>query len=124
MLNTENYQRAKLTGINPHLPHPTRTAWYNTAAYTDKYTALTATNISGRDSGVRGPAYSNLDASLFKNFTIHGVVTQLRLQAFNALNNPSLGIDVGSQYPGSPVFGQLSTYKGGRIVELAIHTSF
>lgn len=124
MLNTENYQRAKLTGINPHLPHPSQVAWYNTAAYTDQYTALTATNISGRDSGIRGPAYSNLDASAFKNFTIEGVQTQFRVQAFNALNNASLGIDGGSQYPSSPVFGQLSTYKGGRIVEFGIHTSF
>lgn len=129
MLNTENYQRAKLTGISPRLPdnrssEQKRLAWYNTAAYTDNYTALTATGISGRDSGIRGPAYSNLDASVFKNLTIEGVQTQLRLQAFNALNNPSLGIDVGSQYPGSPVFGQLSTYKGGRLVELAIHVSF
>ncbi len=124
MLNTENYQRAKLTGISPSLPHPSRIAWYNTAAYTDQYTALTATDISGRDSGIRGPAYSNLDASAFKNFTIEGVTTQFRVQTFNAVNNPSLGIDVGSQYPSSPVFGQLSTYKGGRIVEFGIHTSF
>lgn len=123
-LNTENYQRAKLTGISPHLPHPTRTAWYNTNAYTDQYTALTDQNISGRNSGVRGPAYKNLDASASKNFTIKGVTTQLRIQAYNAFNNSSLGIDVGSQYPGSPVYGQLSTYKGGRTVELAIHTSF
>ncbi|MGC1781860.1 MAG: TonB-dependent receptor [Acidobacteriaceae bacterium] len=124
MLNTENYQRAKLTGIDPHLPHPTRIAWYNTAAYTDQYTALTASNISGRDSGIRGPAYSNLDASAFKIFTIKGVATQLRVQAFNVFNNPSLGIDPGSQYPSSPVFGQLSTYKGGRIVEFGAHIAF
>lgn len=124
MLNTENYQRAKLTGVNPLLSHPTRTAWYNTAAYTDQYTALTATDISGRDSGIRGPAYANLDASAFKNFTFEHVVTQFRVQAFNAFNNPSLGIDTGSQYPSSPVFGQLSTYKGGRIVEFGAHVSF
>jgi Carboxypeptidase regulatory-like domain/TonB-dependent Receptor Plug Domain len=124
MLNTENYQRAQLTGVNPHLPDPSRIAWYNTAAYTDQYTALTATDISGRDSGIRGPAYSNLDMSAFKNVTIKGLATQFRVQAFNAINNPSLGIDVGSQYPSSPVFGQLSTYKGGRIVEFGIHTAF
>ena len=129
MQNTENYQRAKLTGVSPSLAgsrtaEQKRVAWYNTAAYTDQYTALTATGISGRDSGVRGPRYSNLDASAFKNFTIEGLTTQLRVQAFNALNNPSLGIDVGSQYPGSPVFGQLSTYKGGRVVEFGIHTQF
>lgn len=122
--NTENYQRAKLTGANPHLPNPTRTAWYNTAAYTDQYTALTDTGISGRDSGVRGPAYSNLDASAFKIVTIKGVATQFRVQAYNAFNNASLGIDPGSQYPSSPVFGQLSTYKGGRIIEFGAHIAF
>jgi outer membrane receptor protein involved in Fe transport len=129
MANTENYQRAKLTGISPYLPggrtaEQKRVAWYNVAAYTDQYGPYTATNISGRDSGVRGPAYSNLDASAFKNFTIEGVTTQFRVQAFNALNNPSLGIDPGSQYPGSSVFGQLSTYKGGRIVEFGVHAEF
>lgn len=129
MLNTENYQRAKLTGIDPHLPsnrtsEQKRIAWYNTAAYTDQYTALTATDISGRDSGIRGPAYSNLDASAFKNVTVKGVTTQFRVQAYNAFNNPSLGIDPANQYPSSPVFGQLSTYKAGRILEFAIHTSF
>jgi hypothetical protein len=123
-LNTENYQRAKLTGISPHVSQQTRTDWYNTAAYTDNYTALTDQNISGRDSGIRGPAYKNLDASAFKNFTIKGVTTQLRISAFNAFNNSSLGIDVGSQYPGSSVYGQLSTYKGGRTVDLAAHISF
>jgi outer membrane receptor protein involved in Fe transport len=128
-MNTENYQRAKLTGISPHLPgnrssEQKRVAWYNTAAYTDQYTALTDQNISGRDSGLRGPAYSNFDASAFKNVTIKGVTTEFRVQAFNAFNNPSLGIDVGSQYPSSSVFGQLSTYKGGRIVEFGIHTAF
>jgi outer membrane receptor protein involved in Fe transport len=128
-LNTENYQRAKLTGMSPRLSGnrssgQKRLAWYNTAAYTDQYTALTDQNISGRDSGIRGPAYSNLDASVFKVVTIKGVATQFRVQAFNAFNNPSLGIDVGSQYPSSPVFGQLSTYKGGRVVEFGIHAAF
>jgi hypothetical protein len=56
--------------------------------------------------------------------TLKGVETQFRVQAFNVFNNPSLGIDTGSQYPSSPVFGQLSTYKGGRIVEFAVHMAF
>lgn len=128
-LNTENYQRAKLTGVNPHLPggrtsDQKRLAWYNTAAYTDQYTAVTDSNISGRDSGIRGPAYKNLDASAFKNISIKGLTTEFRVQAFNAFNNASLGVDPGSQYPSSPVFGQLSTYKGGRVVEFGIHTAF
>jgi outer membrane receptor protein involved in Fe transport len=122
--NTENYQRAQLTGANRHVSSPTRTNWYNTNAYTDQYTALTDQNISGRDSGIRGPVYKNLDASASKNFAIKGFTTQFRVQAYNALNTPNLGINLGAQYPSSSVFGQLSTYSGGRVVEFAVHTSF
>lgn len=78
-LNTENYQRAKLIG-NPHLAggrtaEQQRLAWYNTAAYTDNYTALTDNNISGRNSGIRGPAYRNIDLSAFKLFHVEGFET-------------------------------------------------
>ena len=140
-LTNESYERAKVYS-SPSLPQNRPEAqrvqkYFNTLAYSDpallanpatagtaySYTPDNDSGISARNSG-RQPRYGNVDLSAFKNFDLEHTETQFRVQAFNAFNNPSLGVNTQSQYFSSPVFGQLSTAKPGRIVEFAIHVAF
>lgn len=125
-LTTEGYQRDALVA-NPVIAHRGPklpfSAWYNNKAYSENYTPDNDSIVSGRNSQ-RGPGYSNLDLSAFKNINIEHAQLQLRVQAFNALNNPSLGIDGTSQYVTSRAFGVLTTSKGGRTLQFGAHLSF
>ena len=125
-LTTEGYQRDALAG-NPKLAQRGSklpfSAWYNKDAYSETYSPDNDSNVSGRNSQ-RGPGYGNLDISAFKNINLEHAQLQLRVQAFNALNNPSLGIDGTSQYVTSQAFGVLTTSKGGRTLQFGAHLSF
>jgi hypothetical protein len=140
-LNAESYQRARVFH-DPRLPQNRPQLqrvlhYFDTTAYDDPallanpttagsawfYTPDDDNMISARNSG-RQPGYRNVDLSAFKNFDFEHTETQFRVQAYNALNNPGLGVNTQSQYPSSSVFGQLSTDKPGRTVEFAIHVAF
>ncbi len=75
----------------------------------------------------RGPLYTGIDASLFKNFKLpflgeQGNV-QFRAEGFNLLNHPSFGIPNGTISSGS--FGQYSSTVGTpRIFQFALKVSF
>jgi hypothetical protein len=72
-------------------PH-NRTQWLNPAAFTQPApaTSLAQTSLSllgGSPGQARGPHYTDLDASIFKNFTMTDRWRfQLRLETFNTLN--------------------------------------
>jgi Carboxypeptidase regulatory-like domain/TonB-dependent Receptor Plug Domain len=106
--NTGNsdYEYANLVGNPNNIAHRGPAAWFNTAAYAvpPAYTYGTA----GRNSLV-GPAYWDLDGSLFRVFPL-GEARRLefRAEAFNLLNNVDLGqpandVDVPS------TFGRIDT---------------
>ena len=140
-LNAESYQRARVfhdPRMSQNRPEISRVLnYFDTTAYDDParlanaatkgtayfYTPDDDNMISARNSG-RQPGYRNVDMSAFKNFNFEHTETQFRVQAYNVFNNPGLGVNTQSQYPGSSVFGQLSTDKPGRLVEFAIHLSF
>jgi len=86
-----------------------------------------------------GPAFSNWDMSLFKNFKItESKNLQFRIQAYNWLNHPLYSFPSGSnltlQFQQDPVtqqitqsntnFGYATQKQGARIVELAVKFSF
>ena len=140
-LNAESYQRARVfhdPRLAQNRPQLQRVLHYfDTSAYSDParladpttagsawfYTPDNDTGISARNSG-RQPGYRNADLSAFKNFNLEHTVTEFRVQAYNAFNNPGLGVNTQAQFPSSAVFGQLSTDKPGRLVEFAIHVAF
>jgi hypothetical protein len=63
--------------------------WFNTAAYVHP-AAYTYGNV-GRNS-MRGPAFNNLDASFFRNFTIFRESSfQFRAEFFNIFNHTNFG---------------------------------
>lgn len=77
-------------------PH-NRTQWLNTNAFAQPPIATTIgeTNfavLGGGPQQARGPSFSNLDSSIFKNFKFTETISmQFRAEAFNTTNTPQLG---------------------------------
>ena len=70
-----------------HLAHPSRTEWFNTAAFATA-PAWTLGNAPRYFSDLRAPGYRNFDLSIQKYFPIkESVRLQFRLDMFNALNH-------------------------------------
>ena len=89
--NTGNSGQDRLdtTGVSPKLSHPTRTAWFNKAAFTSPANYTFGTE--GRND-LRGDRLQNVDLSLFKSFQIGKFGRlQFRAEAFNALNHLTYG---------------------------------
>ena len=95
--------------------------WFNTAAFA--LPALGTVGTSGIDI-VRGPAMSNLDLALFKNFSIkERWKFQYRVEFFNALNHTVLGNP--NTTLTNATFGKiLSTQTAPRIGEMGLKLSF
>jgi hypothetical protein len=95
--------------------------WFNTAAFA--LPALGTVGASGIDI-VRGPAMSNLDLALFRNFTVkERWKFQYRVEFFNALNHTVLGNP--NTTLTNATFGKiLSTQTAPRIGEMGLKLSF
>ncbi|HSM78207.1 MAG TPA: hypothetical protein VLT57_11295, partial [Bryobacteraceae bacterium] len=128
--NTGNsgYERANLVG-NPTLSNPTAQQWFNVNAFAIPNT-YTYGN-SGRNI-LRGPAYWNVDASIFRRFPFwENKAIEFRAEAFNTPNTVILG------QPGSDVsqynpkllqqtqFGVITnTQNSARILQLGLKLTF
>lgn len=95
--------------------------WFNTAAFA--LPALGTVGTSGIDI-VRGPAMSNLDLAVFKNFSVkEHWKFQFRAEFFNSLNHTVLGNP--NTTLTNATFGKiLSTQTPPRIGELGLKLSF
>lgn len=77
-------------------PH-NQTQWLNPAAFSQPAlaTAIGQSDYSvlgGKPQQARGPAFSNLDSSIFKNFALtESLRLQFRAEAFNTTNTPQFG---------------------------------
>jgi len=74
----------------------------------------------------RGPLYTNIDTSLFKNFRApflgeQGQI-QFRTEAFNVLNHPNFNLPTSSIASGS--FGQITSARAERILQFALKILF
>jgi hypothetical protein len=135
--NGSTYERANIVG-NPYSPGvvagnpgcvplagPTRTRaqWFNRCAYTTP--AAGTLGDSGRDS-LQGPVYDQLDASLFRNFPLwENLHLTLRLDAFNALNHPIMGLPAGASTTTPANEGVItSTANSQRLLQLAAKIIF
>ena len=117
-------QLADLVG-DPALPADRPTAeriarWFNTAAFAPN--ALGTFGNTGRNA-LRGPRYRALDLGLHKTFNDQGrTKVQVRVEAFNVLNNVNFDLPNGSQNSGN--FGKILAAGDPRIVQLALRVSF
>jgi hypothetical protein len=137
--NPNNFSNA--TGVGCPSNKQTIECWYNPAAFAIPVLAPGQTFAhdygDARRGSLRGPAEYNLDASLFKNFSLtEKTKMQFRVEAFNLFNTPEFGIpysavdQIGSPAGGgSPMVPSLSgsitsTVHASREIQLALKFSF
>src|SRR5215471_15006741 len=98
-------------------------AWFNTSCFAPVPQGAVRPGNAGRGV-IRGPGFFNLDASLIKNLKLtEKLTTQFRGESFNTLNwvNPS---GFASTNNTSTVFGQISSFRAPRRVQLALKFVF
>ena len=77
---------------------------------------------AGRDIA-RGPAFTDLDASLMRNFKLtEAVRLQFRAESFNVANHPNFGLPVADL--NSPIFGQILSAASPRLMQFALKLSY
>ncbi len=98
-------------------------SWFNISCFAATPEGAVRPGNTGRYT-VRGPGFFNLDASLIKNFHVNERASlQFRAESLNTLNwvNPS---GFASTNNTSTVFGEISTFRAPRRVQLALKLIF
>ena len=122
-------QRVNLTG-NPLFGYGQRSfsEWFNTSVI--QVPSLGSIGTAPRYV-FRGPGINNWDLSTFKNFPVHEKIQlQLRGEFYNAFNHAQwAAVNAAAQFNASgaqtnSLFGQVTSDRGGRIVQLAVRVSF
>jgi hypothetical protein len=101
----------------------TITQWFNTACFVPTPQGQVRPGNAGRGV-VRGPGFENWDAAAMKNFALgERAHLQLRGEAFNTLNhaNPN---GFGSTNITSTLFGQITSFRAPRRLQLALKLTF
>jgi hypothetical protein len=110
-------QRPNLTGVTPctsgsvqqRLGQGGKPTYLNAAAFSDPGNGISG-NAPRTLGGCSGPAYRNLDASIFKDFkVVERVTMQFRGEFMNLTNTPQFSIPTGNLAIGASSFGQVST---------------
>ena len=126
-----NFDRPNQTGLSPYVTGSARSVdnWATKAAYSQPGVIVSGANIGGlfgnatRGSYI-GPGFTNLNASLHKDFAMpynekHKL--SIRFEAFNALNHPNWGTP--NITYNSSSFGQVGA-GGMRVLQLAAKYTF
>ena len=107
---------------NANAPH-TITQWFNTACFVATPQGQVRPGNAGRGV-VRGPGYANWDASMSKHFKVmERYDLQLRGEALNVLNHASPN-GFGSTNITSTLFGQITSFRAPRRIQLALKVTF
>jgi hypothetical protein len=107
---------------NANAPH-TILEWFNTACFTPTPQGQIRPGNAGRGV-VRGPGFENWDAAAMKNFHVGEKVNlQLRGEAFNATNHPNPN-GFGSTNITSTLFGEITSFRAARRLQLALKLTF
>ena len=105
--------------------------WLNASAFAQppKATLVGQTDYSplgGSPNQVRGPGFTNVDFSLFKEFSLfESAKLQFRAEAFNLFNNHSFGQPGNLNFTGRGTFSQI-TYErnNARLGQFALKLNF
>jgi hypothetical protein len=105
---------------DPHLSNPSAAAWFNTAAFA----APPPYTFGNSGVGIlQGPSFSDLDASLMKNFHVtESKYFQFRWELFNSLNHVNLG-PVNTTL-NQPTTGKILSAGDARQMQLALKFVF
>jgi hypothetical protein len=115
---------------DPNLGHGERefTRWFRTDVF-----ALPAVGTYGNTArtSIRGPGANNFDVTVFKNFVYkERLRTQLRAEFYNAFNHTQFtGLDTTARFDAqgrqvNTQFGQITSTRAGRRIQLALRLSF
>jgi len=107
---------------NASAPH-TVAQWYDKSCFAPVPQGAVRPGNTGRGT-VRGPGFENWDVSLKKSFAIgERVNLQLRGETFNFLNHPNPD-GFGSTNITSSLFGQITTFRAPRRIQIAAKLTF
>ncbi len=104
-----------VSGVSRYAANKSPTQWLNPAAFAQPPVATIIgqtdyTPLGGSPNQVRGPGFSNVDLSVFKEFSLYeSLKLQFRAEAFNVFNNHSFGQPGNLNFQGSN-FSQI-TYE-------------
>jgi hypothetical protein len=105
--------------------------WLNAAAFTNPapLTEAGATSLAflgGGSQQARGPAFMNLDASLFKQFKVNETTRfEFRAEAFNLANWVNFGQPGNLDFTNTTSFSQITSIRGNpRLLQLALKLYF
>lgn len=105
---------------NPRLDEGTPERWFNTAAF--GFPAPGTFGNAGRNI-VDGPGYQTVNASLIKNTALtENIDLQLRGEVFNLFNHPNFNLP--DNFLGSPTFGQITSARDPRHIQLGVKLLF
>ena len=124
--NSASSSRPDMT-CDPNANAPHRLLqWYTTNCFTPVLQGTVRPGNAGRGV-VRGPGFWNLDASVMKSFRpterFERMRIQLRGESFNTLNHASPN-GFASTNITSTLFGQISTFRAPRRIQLALKVTF
>jgi hypothetical protein len=101
-----------------HVANPSRTAWFNTAAFVDA-PQFDLGNAPRYFSDLRAPGYNNWDISIQKYFPVHESVRfQFRLDMFNAFNHTNFYAP--NTFNGGGAFGTIGSSFSPRQMQAAL----
>lgn len=97
--------------------------WFNTACLVQPGVGQLGNE---RRNNVKGPATTNLDLSLFKEFPfMHDKSMQFRADSFSVLNHPQGFISsYGEQNVNSPTYGRITNVGGARVIQLSLKFTY
>jgi Carboxypeptidase regulatory-like domain len=118
---------ANTTGQNLYAGAHNQQHWVNADAFLQPPTATVTgqTNfapLGGKPAQARGPAFQNIDMSLFKQFPVHDTMKfEFRAEAFNVGNWVQFANPGDTNFTDTVHFGELtSTRNSNRIMQLAL----
>ncbi len=129
--NFTGINRPNLVG-DPHIPGDQQSAagWFNTGAFANPAN-WTIGNVPRTMPNLRGPAYNNIDMSVFRNIRItEGLKLEFRAEAFNTfntvvLNNPNTSFTPNSAGVNTnPNFGKITSSMNARRLQFGLRLVF
>jgi hypothetical protein len=101
----------------------TRLNWFYRPAFVSPTAAAVQVGNEKRGA-INGPGYNRLDMGVFRNFKIHeGITFQLRGEAFNLANHTNFQA-VGTTGTTATTFGQVTSARDNRILQVAGKITF